>query len=279
VDVQIRLLDLRSDVWHPTVLSAADADGLPGVVLARKAAEDLGVEPGDTLVLLHPFRTGGSSFALRETEVRVIGVHPSPMRFLAYADRSAAGLFGLQGATNELQVLPSSGSTIADVKRDLFDLPGVALVEEPDAALELTGDVLDRFTAIFQAIAAFALLLALLIAFNSASISSDERAREHATMAAYGVRVRTLLRMAAVEGSVIGALGTLLGLGLGVLALGWLMARSAGEMPEIEMPVSVSPATIAATLLFGIVVVGLAPLLTARKLRRMDVPSTLRVME
>jgi putative ABC transport system permease protein len=165
------------------------------------------------------------------------------------------------------------------VKRDLFDLPGVALVEEPDAALELTGDVLDRFTAIFQAIAAFALLLALLIAFNSASISSDERAREHATMAAYGVRVRTLLRMAAVEGSVIGALGTLLGLGLGVLALGWLMARSAGEMPEIEMPVSVSPATIAATLLFGIVVVGLAPLLTARKLRRMDVPSTLRVME
>lgn len=279
VEVRLQTLDLASDVWHPTVASPFDAGGLPGIVLAGKAAEDLGVEPGDTVSVVHPYRTGGSTFGIRETQMQLLGVHPNPMRFLAYADLSDADVFGLAGATNELQVVPAEGSSVGDVKRALFSIPGVAVVQEPDATLEVTGDLLDRFAGIFRVVEGFALLLALLIAFNAASISADERAREHATMVAYGVRVRTLLRMAVVEGSVIGVLGTLLGLGLGFLALGWLMGRATAEVPEIDLLISLRPASIAATLFFGVVVVGLAPLFTARKLRRMDVPSTLRVME
>ncbi len=279
VEVRLQSLDLASDVWHPTVASRVDAGGLPGIVLASKAADDLGVEPGDPVSVQHPYRSGGSTFAVVETEMRLLGVHPNPMRFLAYADLSDEDLLGLAGWTNELQVVPAGGSSVGDVKRALFTIPGVAVVQEPDATLEVTGDLLDRFTGVFRVVEVFALLLALLIALNAASINADERAREHATMVAYGVRIRTLLRMAVVEGSIVGVLGTLIGIGLGFLALGWLMARAASEIPEIELLVSLTPASIAATLFFGVVVVGLAPLFTARKLRRMDVPSTLRVME
>jgi putative ABC transport system permease protein len=50
-------------------------------------------------------------------------------------------------------------------------------------------------------------------------------------------------------------------------------------MPDLELIVTVSLSTIATAFVLGVVAVGLAPLLTLRRLRRMDVPSTLRVME
>jgi putative ABC transport system permease protein len=277
--VRVQAMDLASRVWHPTVEDAAPPGDLPGIVLAVKAAADLGVEPGEVVTLRHPFRIDASTFDARETRMRVIGIHPNPMRVVAFVDRTDAAVFGLDGATNELQVVPAPGSTPGDVERALFGLPGVAAVQAPDELLTASGDLLDSFTDIFRVIEAFVLLLALLIAFNAASIGADERAREHATMEAYGVRPRTLLRMSVVESSLVGILGTLVGLGLGLVALGWLMARSAGEIPELDFPPTISVASVVATLVLGVLVVALAPLFTARKLRRMDVPSTLRVME
>jgi putative ABC transport system permease protein len=64
-----------------------------------------------------------------------------------------------------------------------------------------------------------------------------------------------------------------------VVALNAVLSASADTIPELELIVSLAPATIAATVLLGVVVVGAAPVFTFRKLRRMDVPSTLRVME
>lgn len=277
--VQLQAMDLDSAIWHPAVESPADAGNLPGIVLSSKAARDIGVSPGDTVDVKHPQRTGSSLFGVRTTKMRVTGEHPNPMRFLAYTDISNAGVFGLEGMTDQLQVVPAGGSSIADVKRDLFKMQGIAVVQDPAATVDLTKDQLSSFMGIFRVVEAFALFLALLMAFNAASIGTDERSRENATMMAYGVRVKTLLRMSIQEGVVIGILGTLIGLGLGVIALNWLIARSAATIPELELLVSLKPATIVSVLVFGVLVVGLAPLLTARKLLRTDVPSTLRVME
>jgi len=127
--------------------------------------------------------------------MRLIGVHPNPLRILAYTDISNAGLFGMEGFTNELEVTPASGFSVADVKRAMFGLPGVAFVLDPNATIDATRDQLSQYSYIFQIVGIFVFVLALLIAFSAASISADERRREHATMEAFGVRVRTLLRM------------------------------------------------------------------------------------
>jgi putative ABC transport system permease protein len=50
-------------------------------------------------------------------------------------------------------------------------------------------------------------------------------------------------------------------------------------LPEIGVVVSLSPASIAAAAAVGIGAMALAPLLTVRRLTRMDVPATLRVVE
>ena len=116
--------------------------------------------------------------------------------------------------------------------------------------------------------------------FNSASISFEERQREHATMFAYGVRVRKALRMAIVENLTIGIVATLIGFGGGLWMLWWVVNITAAEtMPDIGLLVELSPATLVTVIVLGIAAVALAPLFTARRMRRMDLPGTLRVME
>ena len=45
------------------------------------------------------------------------------------------------------------------------------------------------------------------------------------------------------------------------------------------MVIDLSTSTLLTAVLFGVVAVAVAPVLTLRRLRRMDIPSTLRVME
>jgi putative ABC transport system permease protein len=141
-------------------------------------------------------------------------------------------------------------------------------------------DLMAQFVGIFQLFQGIVLLLAVLIAFSAAAIAVDERRREHATMFSYGVRPRKIVRMLLVESATVGVVATIIGISGGLLLLQYFMAASADTMPDIALPVIVTPGTILWAVFVGVVAVGLAPLLTApRKLRKMDIPSTLRVME
>lgn len=279
LDLVLQVLDMSSPVWTPTVSAPADPGGLPGIILAEKAASDLGIKPGDTLTLTHPYRTGLTTFSQKQSEVRLVGLNPMPVRMMAFMDLSATSLFGLEGFANGLQIAPAAGKSISDVKQAIFNLPGVASAQAPTALLDLARDKIRQFSGIFTVVAAILFLLALLIALSSASISADEHRRENATMQAYGVRVSTLLRMAVAESGVVGILGWMVGVGLGVLALAWLLLRVATIMPDVQVKEVVTAATILTSFLIGVAATAIAPLFNARRLRKMDVPSTLRVME
>jgi len=137
-----------------------------------------------------------------------------------------------------------------------------------------------QFVGVFQLFEVVVLILAVLIAFNAASIAVDERRREHATMFAYGIRPRTVVRMLVTESAIVGVVATIIGLIGGFALFRYFITQWAQTMPEIAIPVVMSPATLVWAIGVGVVAVGLAPLLTApRKLRKMDLPSTLRVME
>jgi putative ABC transport system permease protein len=139
---------------------------------------------------------------------------------------------------------------------------------------------MDEFLAILRITQSVTFLLALLIAFNATSIAGEERRREHATMIAFGTPLRRVLGNTVVESTLIGALGTLVGLGLGLALLGWIInVVSRGTYPELGLPVTLSPVSIAIAAALGIVAIAFAPLLGVRRLRNMDLPATLRVVE
>jgi putative ABC transport system permease protein len=279
LDVLLTLLSLDNGLWHPTIDHRVHASG-PGIVLAEKAARDLHVSAGDTITLRHPKRGAGTSYSFVDSKVTVLGTNPIPTRVVAFMDRRDASLMGLEGITNTVSVEPARGVAVAKVERALFGTPLVASAQPVRAFTDTIRKEIEGVLGIFMVVEAAVLLLALLIAFNSASINADERARENATMLAFGLRTGTVLRMGVVESFVIGVLGTAVGLGTGWLLLDWLVSSLIPDtMPDLGLVTAISTTTVVTALVVGVVVVALAPVFTLRKLWRMDVPSTLRVME
>jgi putative ABC transport system permease protein len=279
LDLLLGLTDLDAAAWTPTIV---ESDGSPGsgLILARKAASDLGVGPGDAITVRHPVRRADGSFALVESRMTVSGIHANPLRAFAYMDIGQAGRFGLAGTTNILDAYPAPGAGPADLQREVFTLEGVTLSQAVGGISEGFDAALEQFTG-FLVIAAVAVLaLALLIAFNASRISVEERRREHATMRAFGIPVRAIMGVAVREGVIVGLLATAVGVGAGVLFLDWMLGSLARTtVPDIGIARYISSTTLAVAAAVGVVAVAVAPLFLTRRIRRMDIPDTLRVME
>jgi putative ABC transport system permease protein len=266
-----------ADGWTPTLVEGR-LDG--GLVLAEKAARDLDVGVGDMLAVEHPQAQSDGSFRTVRSDLAVAGLHPNPMRPLAYLDTRTATVFGLAGVSNALTVTPADGVGTDDVRRALLAVPQVTSAEAVAASAQGMRTSLEEFMGVLRIGAAVTLVLALLIAFNTASIAGDERSREHATMLAFGLPVRSVLATNVAESALLGVLSTAMGLAGGWAVLSWMTATTVpAVMPEIGVSATLAGSTIVAALVLGVGTVALAPLLTVRRLRRLDVPATLRVVE
>ena len=280
IDVVVDTVPERDPVWTPRA-SAGELPSGPGeILISESAAEDLGVGVGDVITLVHPVRAGPDRFETRSNEVLISGTHADPFRFPVYMSAAGAEAFGLGGMANAVDLVPPPGVGQDDVKRALLTHPGVATIESASTLSDALEEGLDEFAAIIQVVVGIAVVLVLLIAFNSTAINADERAREYATMFAYGLPVRTVVRLAVVESLLIGLLATAVGIVGGVVILGWVINVSLEEvLPELGVIGSLSLGTIALAAIAGVGAMAAAPLLTIRRLRKMDVPSTLRVVE
>ena len=279
LDLLVEIIDLDNAMWTPTI---ERSNGAPeaGIILASKAATDLGVNLGDTMTLQHPTRTDSGSFALIESDFTVTGIHANPLRTFAFLDIDQADHFGLQDAANIVHTAPATGSDRGDVQRALFELEGVTSSQAVAQISEAFDSALDQIVGFLIITAAAVLALALLMAFNATRISVDERRREHATMRAFGVPVRSIMGVVVKEGVLVGVLATLIGLAAGFLFL-QVMLRSLATttLPDLAIDSYISPTTIILAVIVGIVAVSIAPLFLTRRISSMDIPDTLRVME
>ena len=276
----VTLLDLSSPIWAPTIASGATPiPGRPEIVISEKAASDLGVGVGDRITVSYP-RRQGSGYTEARARVRVSGLHPDPFRTFAYMDPSVAAIAGLSGAANQVSATPEPGAPEGQIARALFRVPAVALVQRATATTRFVRERLDDFIGVLRVIEGFALALTLLIAFNSSAIGIDERRRENATMLAFGATGTKAMMLAVFESLIAGALGTLVGLCGGFLVVSWVVNRTLPEtLPDLGLVIEIAPASLLVAAAVGVAAVSLAPLLSARRIRQMDIPSTLRVME
>ena len=279
-DASLTLLDFASPIWAPTIVSGElPRPGTPGIVISRTAAEDLGASIGDPITISYPRRRGGR-FVEASARVTVTGLHPDPFRTFAYMDRSVAAAAGLAGQSNQLAVTPKPGFTESEIARALFRFGDVASVEAATATTQFVRERLDDFVGVLRLIEGFALALALLIAFNSSSIGIDERRRENATMLAFGITPGRALLLAVSESAITGLLGILAGLGGGYLLVRYVVESTLPRtLPDLGMLIHVSSESVAAAAGVSLIAVILAPLLSVRRVGRMDIPSTLRVVE
>ena len=282
LDGQLTLLDLGTAGWRPSLREGRLGAGTPGIVhRARRRPPISG--SGSATRSRSATRSwrgrdgcGSSPRASASTASTAARCDRTPTPRSATWGRRT----GLTGLANQVVAVPAPGVSRDAVVRALFGRPGVASVERAAAPLDAFDKGIDRFLWFIYATEAFVLLLALLVAFNSAAINADERRREHATMFAYGVPRRTVLVQSVAENGIVGLLASVVGLGIGLLVVGWIVRSTIPQtVPDLELSVFVSPTTVLAAVAIGVLACALAPLLTSRRLRRMDVASTLRVME
>ena len=276
LSVALTSIDPGSGVWRPAAASGTTSGD--GIVIAQKAAADLGVKIGDTIVVRHP--TGATGGAFVNSRVRVMGIHTNPARALAYIDANQAARIGIEPVVNTVSIIPRAGTAPLSLERVLSARSGVASVRPAAADADSLKTTVDNIGAPIQLVGGVSLALALLVAFTTTAVAIEARRREYATMFAFGLRARTGLWLTTIENLIIGVLATIVGLGLGLLTTTWIVGSLLPDIfPEFSSSVTMTGAAIATTLAAGIVAVTLAPLFTFRRMRDMNIPSTLRVME
>ena len=208
LDAFVETVAAGGPLWHPTFRQGALPPAAAGLVIAARAAQDLHVRIGETVTVRYPVPSGPSSFQLISTTLPITGIHSSPLRFLAYVNAPAARAMHLTGLVNRVSVVPATGHSAAEVKRALLRLPAVTAVQSASAATDAVDQTMSQFTDVLVVTVAIAMVMALLIAYNSAAINAEERTREHATMFAYGVPAARVMRGNVIEALLTGVLAT-----------------------------------------------------------------------
>jgi putative ABC transport system permease protein len=280
-DIILRCFNFSNQIWTPETIREVEPYNLTtGLIISQEAARDLKVDIGDEITIEHPYRKSALQYSKENTTFHVIGIQNSKIRFWAFSDISNDQVFNVTGLVNAVMVLPKQGITEATIQKDFFDLQGYSGVQSVVKLVKVYEELIQMFKSMFDVIQYVVMILALLLVYNTTTVNIDERTRELATMAAFGTPIRTSSLILMVESMILGILGTVTGYFLfGPFVVEILEARVDQAMNEIWLSSVLYPHSILILLFIGIVFVTLTPLLSVRKLIKMDLPSALRVVE
>ncbi len=254
----------------------SDLESVPlppeGVVLTKKLAEMLAVEPGDLLTVEvleaeRPVRT-----------VRVSGTVDEMIGLSAYMSIDALHRFMHEGGAVSGALLKVDEARAPTLYRRLKELPAVGGVAIRSAVVEGFEKTIAESTLIFTSVlVGFSCVLAFAVVYNTARIALSERGRELASLRVLGFTHAEVTGMLLGEQAILvfAAIPLGYGLGYGVCAL----MSSAYQWELFRMPLVVSTETY----VFALVTVLTAALCTGwvvrRRLQRLDLVEVLKTRE
>lgn len=253
------------------------------VVLDDVTAEKAGYEVGDTV----PMATAFAQAELDPTLVGVAGFAEggslNGATLAVFDTRTAQELFlGGQDAFNTFWVTAEDGVSQAELRDRVARLlpPGVEAVTGDEAADEAASALLEALTFITTFLLIFAVIALVVGSFlivNTFSILVAQRSRELALLRALGASRRQVRRMVLLEATVLGLVGSTIGLGLGVL----LFAGIRAVFGQFGLDLSGSPMvfrarTVLAAYAVGVLVTVAAAWVPARRTARIPPVAALR---
>lgn len=208
------------------------ADDPNGIILGLGLAANLGIDVGDTVVLMANTATG----SVNAVECRVRGFFATMSK--AYDDVAlrvpltiAHRLLKVDGAHTWALLLTETeqaGPTLRTLRQRFANesLVFTEWIELADFHVKAVS-LLAKQAGVMRVIIAVIIVLSI---FNTMMMSVMERTGEIGTAMALGLTRRGILRMIVVEGAMLGIVGGLLGLALGTL-LAWVISRIGIPMP------------------------------------------------
>jgi len=262
-----RIVGLRSKVVSGSArLSPGEA------ILGRELAADLGVRVGDRLTL----QTGLVSDSVRVTALVDLGVKDLNRRTVIVPLRAAQSLLGLPGGATGLDLALKNVWTAQVLAEDLRrQFPyKIESWQENNAQLVSALNAQSVSTAIIRGVVLAVVVLGIA---SVLVVSVVQKRREIGILRAMGTTRGQILRVFLVQGAVVGAVGSLLGIALAVLLI-WLFThfvRGSDGLPlfAITLPLATALQVAFIATLCGV----LAAIAPARRAAAMDPAQAIRI--
>ncbi|MGH9255225.1 MAG: FtsX-like permease family protein [Vicinamibacterales bacterium] len=281
-DIQRAMLRGRLDE-----LSPATEDALPGVLLGRNLAEQLGIDVGDTATLLTPQGTlSPMGMIPRTRRVRVAGIYALGL----YEFDAAYGFVSLEFAE---RLLGKGAPDLIELRvADIDEAPSISETVVRDLGSDyVSQDWADMNQALFSALwlekMAISITIGLIVMVAALNIVASlillvmEKSRDIAILKTMGTSSQRVMRIFMLQGLVIGIVGTSVGAACG-LALCWVLDRY--RLIQIPMdvyqvsyvPFVVQPFDFVLVVVSAILICFLATLYPSRQASRLDPVQALR---
>ena len=276
--------------------SAPGSPGLPGIVLGRELALNIGVEPGDTVNVISPVGTMTPAGPVpRMAAFKVVGIFQLGM----YEYDSNMAFISIESAQKFFRL----GDTVTGVEVKVADIYGAQRVADAISA-RLKGPYWIRtwmemnrnlFSALGLEKAAMFIILTLIILVAAMNIISTlimvvmEKGKDIAILKSMGATSAGIMKIFMIEGIVIGVTGTFLGTALG-LAVSLNLEKTVGVIERLfhfkvlppsvyyidRLPSKVDPWIVAAIVIISISISFLATLYPSWQASRYDPVEGLR---
>ena len=262
-----RVVGLRSKVVSGSArLSPGEA------IVGRELASDLGVRVGDRLTV----QTGTVTEALRVTALVDLGVKDLNRRTVIVPLRSAQSLLALPGGATSLDLTVKdvwSAQTLAQDLRRQFSYK-IESWQESNAQLVSALNAQSVSTTLIRGVVLVVVVLGIA---SVLVVSVVQKRREIGILRAMGATRGQILRLFLVQGAVVGALGSLLGILLAIVMIWLFMAfvRGADGLPLFM--IRLQWATAWQVALIATVCGVLAAIAPARRAAAMDPAQAIRI--
>ena len=255
-----------------------------GVLLGQGVAQGLKLKPGDNVTLLANTLEG----ALNSIELEVMGVFQSfsndyDARAIKIPLAAAQELLGTQDINALVVTLKKTDDTqpIATLLEEQLGASGLE-IKTWDELNDFYEKTVELYKGQFGVLQLVILVMVLLSVANSVNMSIFERTGEFGTMMALGNRSRDVFRVIMIENTLLGILGSTLGLAIGV-ALALIISAVGISMPPppnanmgYTAHIQVIPSTLLISFSIGILATVLAAVFPARHVSRVQVVEALR---
>jgi putative ABC transport system permease protein len=238
------------------------------IYLSSAAAQALKLQRGDPL----PVTVGSSAKTLRVLGILPEGAYPQPLGLMDIA--SAQWTFNAVGRLNRIDVRLKPGTDVDALRRDLGKaLPAGVLAIAPQVERDRAVTVTRAYRVNLNMLALVALFTGAFLVFSTQSLSVLRRRRSLALLRALGATQSQLRRALLGEGLALGAVGSLLGVILGLLIaaaiLKFLTADLGnGQLRAVGASLRAAPLQLLAFFAIGIAVAGVGAWVPARNAAR-----------
>lgn len=195
------------------------------VLLSTAAAEALGLEKDSVFEL----QVGLAPAAFKVIGRLPEGSYGEPLAIIDIA--TAQWRLDMLGRLNRLDLRLRPGVDVAQFQRSLGDLlpPGVAAVP-PQVEIERSENLSRAYRVNLNVLALVALFTGAFLVFTTQALALLERRSQLALLRVLGKTRSALITQLGCEGGLAGALGAVLGIGLGYVAADFALARLGGDL-------------------------------------------------